>query len=68
MYTIEPGPFTLTCHPQTTSREVREIDVIPGVARNDGIMLTFRLVGDVTGLAIPGQRLPGRAVKLWQHT
>jgi len=68
MYTIEPGPFTLTCHPQTASPEVREIDVVPGQADNDGITLTFRLVGDITGLAIPGPRSPGTADNLWQHT
>jgi hypothetical protein len=68
MYTIEPGPFTLSCHPQTTSHEVREIDVVAGVSRNDGITLTFRLVGDITGLAIPGPRSPRRADNLWQHT
>ena len=68
MYTIEPGPFTLTCHPQTTSQEVREIDVVPGEAKNDGITLTFRLVGDITGLAIPGLCSPRTADNLWQHT
>ncbi|MDT8281967.1 MAG: hypothetical protein RQ982_04055, partial [Gammaproteobacteria bacterium] len=68
MYTIEPDPFRLSCHPQTTSQEVREIDVVPGVANNDGITLTFRLLGDIPGLAIPGPRSPRRADNLWLHT
>jgi hypothetical protein len=68
MYTIDPGPFTLTRHPQTTSQEVREIDVVPGEAKNDGITLTFRLVSDITGLAIPDPHSPRRADNLWQHT
>jgi hypothetical protein len=68
MYTIDPGPFTLTCHPQTTSQELREIDVAVAEAKNDGITLTFSMVGDITGLAIPGPRSPRRADNLWQHT
>ncbi len=68
MYTIDPGPFKLTCHPQTTSQEVREIDVVPGEAKNDGITLTFRLLGDITGLALPGPHSSRSADNLWHHT
>ena len=66
MYTIEPGPFTLGCHPQTPSQEVREIVVVAGETTNGGLLLTFRLLGDITVLAIPGPRSPLSADNLWQ--
>jgi len=68
MYTIDSGPFTLTCHPQSPSQSIREIDVVAGESKTGSLMLTFSLVGDVSGLRIPESRSPRRAEHLWQHT
>jgi hypothetical protein len=67
MYTIDSGPFTLTCHPQSSSQAIREIDVVAGVSKTGSLMLTFCLVGDISGLNIPDSRSPRRAEHLWQH-
>ena len=68
MYTIDSGPFTLTCHPQTPSQAIREIDVVVGEAKSGGLMLSFCLVGDISGLSIPESRSHRRADHLWRHT
>ena len=69
MYSIaDSGPFTLTCHPQTPSQAIREIDVVVGEAKSGSLMLTFCLVGDISGLTIPESRSPRRADNLWRHT
>ncbi len=68
MYTIDSGPFTLTCHPQIPSQAIREIDVVVGEAKSGGLMLSFCLVGDISGLSIPESRSPRRADHLWRHT
>ena len=68
MYTIDSAPFTLTCHPQSLSQAIREIDVVLGWSKTGGLMLTFRLLGDISGLPVPGSRSPRRAEHLWQHT
>ena len=68
MYSIDSGPFTLTCHPQFVSQSIREIDVVVGQSKTGSLMLTFSLVGDISGLRIPESRSPRRADHLWQHT
>ena len=68
MYSIDPGPFTLTCHPQTPSKVIREIDVKLEEVNTGSLNLTFCLVGDVSGLRLPESRSPRRADDLWQHT
>jgi hypothetical protein len=68
MVTIDSGLFTLACHPQTSSQAISEIDVKVGEAKNGGLMLSFCLLGDVSGLLIPESRSPRRADHLWQHT
>jgi hypothetical protein len=68
MYTIDSGPFTLTCHPQTPSQAIRKIDVVVGETKSGGLMLSFCLVGDISGLSIPESRSPRRADHLWRHT
>jgi hypothetical protein len=68
MYTIESGSFTLTCHPQTPSQSVRQIDVVAEETKNGGLMLAFVLAGDISALSIPESRPPRRADLLWQHT
>ena len=68
MYNIDSGPFTLTCHPQSPSQSIREIDVVRGVSKTGSLMLTFSLLGDISGLRIPDSHSPRRADHLWQHT
>jgi len=68
MYTIDSGPFTLTCHPQTPSQSIREIDVVVEETKIGSLMLTFCLAGDISGLSIPESRSPRRADHLWRHT
>ena len=68
MYTIDSGPFTLTCHPQTPSQAIREIDVVVREAKSGSLMLTFCLAGDISGLNIPESRSPRRTDHLWRHT
>ena len=68
MYTIDPGPFTLACHPQTPSQAIHEIDVVVAEANNSSLMLTFCLVGDISDLSIPESRSPRRVDHLWRHT
>ena len=68
MYTIDSGPFTLTCHPQTPSQAIREIDVMVEEAKSGSLLLTFCLVGDISALTIPESRSPRRVDNLWRHT
>ena len=69
MYSIaDSGPFTLACHPQTPSQAIREIDVVVREAKSGSLMLTFCLVGDISGLSIPESRSPRRVDHLWRHT
>ena len=68
MYTNDTGSFPLTCHPQTHSQSIREIDVVVEEAKDGSLMLTFCLVGDISGLNIPESRSPRRADHLWRHT
>jgi len=68
MYTIDSGSFPLTCHPQTPSQSIREIEVAVEEANSGSLMLSFCLVGDISGLSIPESRSPRRAENLWRHT
>ena len=68
MYSIDSGSHTLTCHPQTPSQTIREIDVKVEESKSGSLMLTFCLLGDISGLRIPESRSPRRADDLWQHT
>ena len=61
MVTIDSGPFTLTCHPETPAQSIREIDVVVKKANSGSLMLTYRLAGDVSALSIPETRSPRRA-------
>jgi len=68
MITIDSGPFTLACHPQTPTQATRKIDVMAGETKRGGLMLSFCLVGDISALNIPESRSPRRADHLWHHT
>jgi len=67
MYAVaDSAPFTLACHPQTPSQVIREINVV--VEASGSLMLTFRLMGDISSLNIPEARAPQSADDLWRHT
>ena len=68
MHTIDSESLTLTCHPQTPSQSIREIDVAVQEAKSGSLMLTFCLAGDISGLSIPASRSPRRTDRLWRHT
>lgn len=69
MYAIADSvPFKLACHPHTPSQAIREINVVVEAATSGSLMLTFRLVGDVSSLSIPESRSSRRADHLWRHT
>jgi len=68
MYSIDPGPFSLARHPQSPSQSIRAIDVEVGKSKTGSLMLTFCLLGDISGLRVPESRSPGRADDLWLHT
>jgi len=68
MHTIDSESLTLTCHPQTPSQSIREIDVAVQEAKSGSLMLTFCLAGDISGLSIPESGSPRRAEHLWRHT
>jgi hypothetical protein len=68
MSSIDSGPFTLTCHPQSPSQAIREIYVKVDETKSGSLNLTFCLVGDISGLRLPESCSPRRAEHLWQHT
>jgi hypothetical protein len=68
MFSIDSGPFTLACHPQTPSQSIGEIGVEVEEAKSGSLMLTFCLLGDISALSIPESRSTRTAEHLWQHT
>jgi hypothetical protein len=61
-------PLSLTCHPQTSSRAVRGIDVVVAGAASGILTMNFALEGDLSALRIPESRPSRLAGDLWQHT
>jgi hypothetical protein len=68
MHTIDSGPYTLACHPQTPTQAIRKIDVKVEETNSGSLMLSFCLVGDISALNIPESRSPRRMDHLWRHT
>jgi hypothetical protein len=58
----------LTCHPETYTRAVQEIEVRVGWTQGNALAFTYAIKGDVMRLRIPLPRQPRRADRLWQHT
>lgn len=58
----------LTCHLETPSRTVREIEVTVKLTKTGKIALGYILRGDLDRLLIPPPRTPCRRDGLWQHT
>lgn len=58
----------LTCHPETYTRAVQEIEVRVGRTQGNALAFTYAITGDAMRLRIPLPRQPRRADRLWQHT
>jgi len=58
----------LTCHPDTLSQAVQEIQVRAGWTQDNTLIFTYALKADLTRLRIPPPRPPRKADRLWQHT
>lgn len=58
----------LTCHPETPSQAVHEIQVRVGWTQDNALIFTYALKADLTRLRIPPPRPRRKADRLWQHT
>jgi hypothetical protein len=58
----------LTCHPETGSQAVREIEARAGWTQDNALIFNYVLKADLTRLRIPPPRPPRKANQLWQHT
>jgi len=58
----------LTCHPETGSQVVHEINVQVRWLQDDALALIYTLMGDCARLRIPSPRLPVKVDGLWRHT
>src|SRR5262245_9056285 len=58
----------LTCHPDTPSQAVQEIEAGAGWTQDNALIFTYALKADLTRLRIPPPRPPRKADRLWQHT
>ena len=68
MTTFIPKKAVLTCHPETYSQPVREIEARAGWTQDNALILNYVLKADLTRLRIPPPRPPRKANHLWQHT
>ena len=68
MTTFISKKAVLTCHPETGSQAVREIEARAGWTQENALILTYALKADLTRLRIPPPRPPRKANHLWQHT
>lgn len=66
--TFQPLDLQLVCHPAGTDPRVRDLRVAVTRDGRGGLMLQYRLRGDLAGLRIPraGSTLPPE--RLWAHT
>ncbi len=63
-----PCRAILTCHPETYTRAVEEIEARVGWTRDNALAFTYALKGDLMRLRIPLPQPALRADRLWQHT
>jgi hypothetical protein len=68
MTTFIPKKAVLTCHPETYSQPVQEIEARAGWTQDNALIFTYALKADLTRLRIPPPRPPRKANHLWQHT
>ena len=58
----------LTCHPETYTPAVEEIEARVGWTQDNALTFTYALKGDLMRLRIPLPQPSLRANRLWQHT
>ena len=58
----------LTCHPETYTTAVEQIEARAGWTEDNALALAYVLKGDLLRLRIPPLQPPLRADHLWQHT
>jgi hypothetical protein len=63
-----PKNAMLTCHSETNSQAVQEIEVGAGWTQDNALIFTYALKAVLTRLRIPPPRPPRRADRLWRHT
>jgi len=68
MMTSLSNKVMLTCHPESHSQAVQEIQVRAGWTQDNTLIFTYALKADLTRLRIPPPRPPRKADRLWQHT
>jgi hypothetical protein len=68
MTTFISKKAVLTCHPETGSQAVQEIEARAGWTQDNALILNYVLKADLTRLRIPPPRPPRKANHLWQHT
>ena len=68
MTTSSFNKAVLTCHPETPSKVVQEIEAGAGWTQENALIFTYGLKADLTRLRIPPPRPPCKADRLWQHT
>jgi hypothetical protein len=64
----DPCRAALTCHPETRSPAVEEIEARVNWTRDNALAFTYVLKGDLMRLRIPLPRPSRRTDRLWQHT
>ena len=64
----DPCRAALTCHPETRSPAVEEIEARVNWTRDNALAFTYVLKGDLMRLRIPLPQPSRRTDRLWQHT
>jgi hypothetical protein len=63
-----PCGAILTCHPETSTTAVEEIEGRAGWTEDNALSLAYALKGDLLRLRIPSLQPSLRADRLWQHS
>jgi hypothetical protein len=61
-------PLTLLCHPATPAPVVRTIEAQAVLRPDGGLIVAYRLWGDMARLLVPQAQAPERKDLLWEHT
>ena len=58
----------LICHPSTSCKAVRAIEVVVRRSANGELEMTYRVDGDIARILVAPPNQPGIAKELWRHT